>query len=82
MDVHVMSNLKRRITTLEKAAGLDRGPHGTIEFHANAGSSSPDYEPCDLRAEHGPACAFHVVSRNQSGTRFMRLYGFDPAELD
>jgi len=76
-----MSSLTRRLTALEKAAGLD-GPVGTVEFHAFLGSTSPDYTPCDRREEHGAGCVFEVVSRNRSGTRFMRLYGFDPAALD
>jgi hypothetical protein len=76
-----MSGLTRRLAALEKAAGLD-GPVGTIEFHAIRGSTAPDYEPCDRHEEHGADCVFQVVSRNRSGTRLMRLYGFDPGALD
>jgi len=77
----VMSGLTRRLAALEKAAGLD-GPAGTVEFHAIRGSTDPACEPCDRREEHGADCVLQVVSRNRSGTRFMRLYGFDPAALD
>jgi hypothetical protein len=76
-----VSNLTRRLALLEKAAGLN-GPTGTVEFHAIRGSSSPNYVPCDRREEHGADCMLLVVSRNRSGTRFMRLYGFDPGALD
>jgi hypothetical protein len=61
--------------------GLD-GPTGTVEFHALHGSSVLGYLPCDRRDDHGADCVFLVVSRNRSGTRFMRLYGFDPSSLD
>ena len=74
-------SLTRRLALLEKAAGLD-GPAGTIEVHAIYGSSVPGYLPCDRREEHGADCLFQVVSRNRSGTRFMRLYGFDPGGID
>jgi hypothetical protein len=76
-----VSNLTRRLALLEKAAGLN-GPTGAVEFHALHGSSSPAYVPCDRREGHGADCVFKVVSRNRSGTRFMRLYGFDPGALD
>jgi len=75
-------SIKTRLEALEKATGLDSGLAGTIEVHALHGSSSPDYVPCDRREEHGAECVLRVVARNQSGTRFMRLYGFDPAALD
>jgi hypothetical protein len=73
--------LTRRLAALEKAAGQD-GPTGTVEVHAIYGSSGTGYVPCDRREEHGADCVFEVISRNRSGTRFMRLYGFDPGGLD
>jgi hypothetical protein len=72
----------RRLATLEKQSGLSNSRQGTVEVHAIGGSASPGYTVCDRSDEHGPACAYKVVWRNQSGMRFMRLYGFDPAALD
>lgn len=74
--------LSTRLAALEKLAGLSAGPQGTVEVHSIYGSVDPNHADCDRRPEHGPACVYKVVSRNRSGTRFMRLYGFDVAGLD
>jgi hypothetical protein len=47
------------------------------------GSSDPSATPCDLRGrpEHGPQCVFKIAMRTNDGVRFMRIYGFNPADL-
>jgi len=76
-----MASHSSRLSALEKRTSLGQ-LSGSVEFHAIHGSNSTDYRRCDRREEHGADCVFRVVSRNRSGRRFIRLYGFDPALLD
>ena len=80
-----MSNLATRLTALEKVIGAGKDSStGTIEYHMPGGSSDPSATTCDLRKnpEHGPECVFKVAMRTSDGVCFMRIYGFDPADLD
>ena len=78
-----MPNLAARLRAIEKATGAGLST-GTIEYHMPGGSRDPAVTPCDLRkrSDHGPNCVFKVAMRTHDGVRFMRIYGFDTANLD
>jgi len=80
-----MAQFASRLAALEKAAGVGSfAKSGTLEYHMSNGSNDPRVFVCDKRADpdHGPDCVYRVAMHTNDGTRFMRIYGFDPAALD